>query len=304
MVSVCNVNGKIVPEAEASVPIMDRGFLFGDSIYEVTKTVLGCPFAWPEHLERLHRSADGLKLALNLSDGELTRRTMATVAASGTAPQTDERYIRVIITRGLTRIPNIDTRHAIGTPTTIVMVRPLPEQASSTAHLSIVRRLQNDRRALDPAIKSGSYLNNVMGLAEAQAQGATDCVFLNQDGRITEASTSNIWLMQGETISTPALGAGLLEGVTRRLLIEMCTAQSIRCVEKDLFEADLNSADGVFLTSSLRGIAPVTHLNGRPIGSGTPSQALLAVMRDFAEFCDHKVHTIYRPAVDRLVAAS
>jgi branched-chain amino acid aminotransferase len=296
MANLCNVNGKILPEEQATISVLDRGFLFGDSIYEVTRTVRGCPFAWPEHLERLHRSADGLRLELPLDDAALTCRVMETLAAADHG----ESYIRVIVTRGVGSAPNIDMRYATGPASLLIMVRPLPVPADGETQLAIVPRLRNDRRALDPAIKSGNYLNNVMGLREAQAAGATECVFLNHEGRITEASTSNVWIVEGNGIATPALDAGLLAGITRHLLTEMCGEQGIRCVERDLFEPDLRQAEAIFLSSSLRDISPVTRLDGRPVGSGGVHPFVADLIARFSAFVDHRVETVYRPGIAAL----
>jgi branched-chain amino acid aminotransferase len=290
MTNLCNVNGELVPEAEAKVSVLDRGFLFGDSIYEVIRTRNGIPFAWPEHLERLHGSAVGLGLEIDVADGELTRRIVETLVAAGNA----ESYVRVIVTRGEGSAPNIDVDYALGKPTIIVMVRPMPALAGRPASVAIVGRLRTDRRALDPGIKSGNYLNNVMGLKEAKARGATDCLFMNSDGRLTEASTSNVWIIKGNAVITPALSAGLLAGVTRRLLFAMCAEQDILCVERDLFEEDIRQADGIFLTSTLRDIAPVDTLDGE----ATPHCALLDdLVQRFGAYCDKRAEEVYKPAL-------
>jgi branched-chain amino acid aminotransferase len=293
MTNLCNVNGEIVPEEDARISVMDRGFLFGDSIYEVTRTREGVPFAWSAHLERLHHSAVGLEMDLGLSDRELTQRIMGTIEAAGNA----ESYVRVILTRGVGTFPNIDVRYAEGGTTCVIMIRTLPDGLDRPAQVAIVPRLRTDRRSLDPAIKSGNYLNNVMGLKEARNRGASECLFMNQDGKLTEASTSNVWIIQGDTVATPALGAGLLAGVTRRLLLATCQQEGIPCVEKDLYEADVRSADGMFLTSTLREIAPVDELDGTPM----PASPLIADLKSrFSEHCRRHAVEIDRPAIDAL----
>lgn len=298
MPSLCNVNGKILPEAEATVPVLDRGFLFGDSVYEVTKIVDDVPFAWPEHLDRLHRSAEGLQLEFDLSDGELTRRMMETHRAA----EVGDSYCRVIVTRGPGSAPNIDTKYALGQPTTVIMVRPIPEGMSAPAHVAIVPRLRTDKRSLDPAIKSGNYLNNVMGLKEARDAGATDCLFLNHDGVITEASTSNIWVMKDGVIRTPALAAGLLAGITRSLLMAMCEQEGIPCEEGQLTEEDVLHADSLFLTSSMRDIAPVVRLNGKDVAGGQVPGTVQELSDRFKAFCRQRIESVYRPALEKLLA--
>ncbi|MCA8956445.1 MAG: aminotransferase class IV [Planctomycetes bacterium] len=296
MTNLCNVDGRIVPEAEATVSVMDRGFLFGDSVYEVIRTRAGIPFAWPEHLARLHRSAAGLMLELDLSDGALTRRLVDTLAAAGNR----DSYVRVIVTRGRGTAPNIDVSYATGPNTCVILVRELPPRRSGPSHLAIVPRQRLPGHALDPSIKSGSYVHNVMGLAEARSRGATDCLFVNTDGRLSEASTANLWIISGDTVVTPPLSAGLLAGVTRGLVLEMCSREGIPCVERDLFESDVRGADAVFLTATLRDIAPVDILDGAPVRHS----ALLAELQaKFTAFCDARAEQVYRPAIDALVAS-
>ena len=161
-------------------------------------------------------------------------RVMATVAAANH----ETSYVRIIVTRGTGTAPNIDLAYAPGPATCVILVRAVTPQTGRQANLAIVPRLRTDRRALDPAIKSGNYLNNVLGLREARERGATDCLFLNQEGKVTEASTSNLYLVRGERLLTPALSAGLLAGVTRRLLQQMCHEAGIPHIEQDLTEAD------------------------------------------------------------------
>ena len=294
MRNLCNVNGEIVPEEDARISVLDRGFLFGDSIYEVIRTRSGVPFAWPEHLQRLHASATGLQMELDLTDRELTCRIVETVRAAGN----DESYVRIIVTRGENSAPNIDVQYAVGGRTCVVLVRPLPEGVGKTAHVAIVPRLRTDRRALDPAIKSGNYLNNVMGLKEARSRGASDCLFMNSDGKLTEASTSNVWIIDGNTIVPPALSAGLLAGVTRRILMAMCEQQGIRCVERDVQEADIRGADGIFLTSTLRDISPVDHLDGVPVKT---CDMLGDLVDRFDNHCDELVEEVYRPGIEAML---
>ncbi|MGE3174631.1 MAG: aminotransferase class IV [Planctomycetota bacterium] len=273
--NLCNVDGAIVAEAEATVPVLDRGFLFGDSIYEVLRTRGGRLLAWREHLDRLRRSADALAMELDLDDGGILRRVLATTARAGFA----ESYVRIVVTRGTGSAPSIDLRCAPGPLRWVLLVRALPA-VEPVARLAMIERLRNDRRALDPAAKSGNYLNNVLGLAESQRTGATDCVFLNGRGHVTEASTSNVFAVFGDRFATPPLGAGLLAGVTRARLIGFLRACGQTVDECDLDAATLRSADELFLTSTLRDIAPVSHLDGRPLhqggGGGARSTALAA----------------------------
>ena len=290
MTAVCNLNGVIVAEAEATVPVLDRGFLFGDSVYEVMRTESSVPFAWPEHLTRLRNSARGIGLDLDLDDRAIMRRVKETL----TAAAVDEAYIRIIVTRGTGTAPNIDLAHAPGPANYVILVRDLPA-ATDAVRLAIIPRLRTDRRALDPAIKSGNYLNNLLGLAEAKAKGATDCLFLNQQGYLTEASTSNFYAVIDGTIYTPPLTAGLLRGITRGLLFEACEDAGLELVERDLTVDDLARASEAFLSSTLRHVVAVTTIDDRVLASGQPGPLTTRLADAFEKLRGRRTRESYGP---------
>ena len=271
MANLCNVDGAISAEEDGRVPVLDRGFLFGDSVYEVVRTHGGVPLQWREHWERLCASAAGLMLDLDLDEPTVARRVHETVAAADHG----DSYVRIVVTRGTGDAPNIDLAYATRPPTWVILVRPLSLATGQPVHLAVVDRLRNDRRALDPATKSGNYLNNVLGLAEAKASGATDCVMLNAAGEVTEASTSNLFSLREGVWCTPPLNAGILAGITRRDLLAFLPKIGERVEERRLTRADLDAADEMFLCSTLRDMSPVTHLNGRALDGAPSTERLL-----------------------------
>lgn len=297
MTNLCNVDGAILAERDARIPVLDRGFLFGDSIYEVVRTFGGVPFGWPEHWARLVASAEAIRLRLDLDEATIARRIAATVRAAGDG----DHYVRLVVTRGTGEAPNIDLAYAKSPPCWVVLVRPLTPISGMTARLAIVDRLRNDRRALDPATKSGNYLNSVLGLAEAKDQGATDCVMVNAFGFVTEASTSNLFAFVDGAWTTPALGDGILAGITRSLLLQSAAAAGERVVERHLTAGDLRRADEVFLSSTLRDIGPVTHLDGRPIGDGRAGPRTSRWMASFQTFVQDRLRNHDGPRWRRLV---
>lgn len=296
MTNLCNVDGAILAERDARIPVLDRGFLFGDSIYEVVRTFGGVPFGWPEHWARLVASAEAIRLPLDLDEATIARRIAATVRAAGDG----DHYVRLVVTRGTGDAPNIDLAYAKSPPCWVVMVRPLTPISGMTARLAIVDRLRNDRRALDPATKSGNYLNSVLGLAEAKDQGATDCVMVNAFGFVTEASTSNLFAFVDGAWTTPALGDGILAGITRSLLLQNAAATGERVVERHLTAGDLRRADEIFLSSTLRDIGPVTHLDGRAIGDGRPGPRTSRWMASFQTFVQDRLRNQDGPLWRRL----
>ncbi len=299
MVNFCNVDGVIVPENEAVVPVLDRGFLFGDSVYEVIRTRQGNLFGWRQHLDRLRDSAAQIGLRLSIDDATVMRRILDTMRAAGNA----EHYVRIVVTRGTGTAPSIDLRAAPGPERWVLFARPLP-QPPSDVRLWIVDRLRNDRRALDPAVKSGNYLNNVLGLAEAQQKGASDCLFLNAHGFVTEASTSNVFAVKDGTWITPPLDAGILAGVTRALLLDWLRARGERVLERNLTRDELLAADCVFTTSTLRDIAVVTSIDGIARQRTQATTNVESLGNEFTSHCDRLAAANDGPAAATLAATA
>lgn len=276
MVNLCNIDGVITQEADGRIPVSDRGFLFGDAVYEVIRVHDGVPLFWAEHWDRLSASAAGLMMTLDVSEDVVARRVQETVNAADHG----DSYVRIVVTRGVGDAPNIDLACANSRQTWVILVRPLMLTSGKPVHLSVVDRLRNDRRALDPAIKSGNYLNNVLGLAEAKSNGATDCVMLNTDGTVTEASTANLFALRRGAWCTPPLDAGILAGITRHALLEFLAAIGQRVSEQTMTREDLLDADELFLCSTLRDIAPVSHLDGRPMATASETARLLSMFTE------------------------
>jgi branched-chain amino acid aminotransferase len=297
MTNLCNLDGQIVAERDARIPVLDRGFLFGDSIYEVVRTYGQEPFGWAEHWQRLCLSAAAIRMRLDLDEATVARRIAATVAAAGSG----DFYVRLVVSRGTGDAPNIDLAYANSPPCWVVMVRPLTPMSGKTARLAIVDRLRNDRRALDPATKSGNYLNNVLGLAEAKDAGATDCVMTNAFGFVGEASTSNLFAFVDGAWVTPRLDDGILAGITRALLLQFLPQAGERVLERNLTPGDLRRADEVFLSSTLRDIGPVTHVDGKPVGNGEAGPHTARLMGAFHEFVQTRLRTHDAPRWRQLV---
>lgn len=270
MPSVVSINSRVVRPEDAFVSVFDRGFLFGDSVYETFRTYDGMPWLLDEHFERLQSSAD--RMGLPLPGG--LERIRDDVASALTASAESTAAVRIVVTRGA-EVGRIDLDPGTaGTPDVYVLVRPyapVPEVAYRDGiDLALVSVRRNARDALDPAIKSGNYLNNMLALREAKARGAYECVMLNKDGFLAEGSTSNVFLVQGGTLATPALDSGILAGVTRAYLIRLARASGIVVREAMLREADLRAADEVFISGSLKEVLPVVRVDGATVGNGRP----------------------------------
>lgn len=275
-----NINGQICPADEARISVMDRGFLYGDSVFEVIRTYAGRPFALEPHMARLTESAR--RLAIPLPDREILIEELHKTLATAKNP---ESYCRIIITRGggpITLDPTAATQ-----PTMVILVKdyePFPEwMYSRGVRLAIPNVRRTSRRDLDPAIKSGNYLNSVIAFGEAKKRGFDDAVILGSDGFITESTSSNVFVVKNGTLRTPPLDIGLLAGVTRSLVLKLATDNGISTQEKSLNVDDLQNADEVLLTSTLREVMPVSEIEHHKIGSGAPGPITGRLQKIFHE---------------------
>lgn len=279
---VC-IDGEMFDETTARVPVFDRGFLYGDSVYEVTRTTGGRPVDLTRHLDRLDRSAAmiGLVTPPRAAIEDAIRATLAAAA-------NPDSYLRVIVTRGGGDI-GLDPALA-DRPRLVVIVRPLVLPAAALyergCDVAIVAVRRNPRRALDPAVKSGNYLNNILALAEAKRSAhAHESIMLNPDGRLVEGSTSNVFVARGGRVVTPAFEDGLLDGITRRRVLELAAAAGIDAAEAHLGEADLREADEAFLSSSVRGVLPIARVDGKALPAA-PGPLTAELMRRYQQFLD------------------
>ncbi len=252
-----NLDGVISPTATISV--LDRGFLYGDSVYEVVRTFNRQPFGLQEHLDRLRQSAAYLYLTIPWSDRHLKQEVNRTLQqATG-----EEFYIRIVVTRGADETIGLLPSAQIQPSFMIAVsaIDPQPKLSETGLHLQIADRLRNHQQALNPAAKTGNYLNNILALLEARQQGADDALMLNLKGEIAEATTSNLWLVQDGIVKTPRVEAGILHGITRAFLLQILRDRQIPHQETTLKPADLWLADEAFLSSSVRLLMPINQIN-------------------------------------------
>jgi branched-chain amino acid aminotransferase len=256
------IDGAPVDAEQAKVPVFDRGFLYGDSIYEVFRVFGGKPFLQTEHLERLEHSAAGLQMTIP-ARAEIERAIVETLRAAGEP----EAYVRIVITRGAGEI-GLDPSLA-DAPRLIVIARKVSGPPAEAYRDGVAVAIVGRSRAFDPEVKSGNYLVSVMAVAEARRRGAYEAILTDGVGRITEGGSSNFFVAAGGRLETPPLSAGILEGITRRAVIALCRENGIPVDEKPLWPVDLKSAEEAFLTSSVRGVVPIARVDGQPIAVGS-----------------------------------
>jgi branched-chain amino acid aminotransferase len=282
MSSLASVNGVITPAEEARVCVLDNGFTYGDSVYEVLRTYGGQPFEPGRHFRRLRRSAARLGFDVSAADAQLLAQASALLAL---APE-GESYIRIIVTRGVGDC-SYDFDRVQG-PTVVMIQKPLPpfprEHYEDGVLVAAVEVRRNHPRALDPAIKSSNLLNNILALREAKARGAVEPLLLNQDGLLAEGASTNVFVARGGALLTPPLSAGILAGITREVVLELVAAMGIPCREQPLHLEDLLGADEAFLTSTTREVVPVRQVDDRPVAAGRPGPLTRRVMQAFRQY--------------------
>jgi branched-chain amino acid aminotransferase len=278
-----HVAGRICSPESAHISVFDRGFLYGDSVFETIGTAGGRLFALDEHLDRLERSA--AKLALPLPPRAQIEQAIAeTVAAAGN-PETQ---VRVTVTRGVGPLDSFGGPAAGEQPSLVVIAQPLggpgPRLYDTGVAAAIVSVVRNLAGAIDPAVKSGNYLNNVLALQEAHRRdpGVHEAILCAASGSVAEGATSNVFAVLGGALVTPALKVGILEGVTRGKVLALARAEGIPCREVEHLAPDeLRAADEVFITSARSGVLPVTTIDGRPVAAGTPGPVTQRLMRSY-----------------------
>jgi len=277
-----SINGTVLPVEEAKVSVLDNGFAFGDSVYEVLRTYGGRAFEAGRHFRRLRASAARLGIPVPDSDASLLAQVDALLART----VDPESYIRIVVSRGLGDC----SYHFDGVqgPTVVMIQKPLPQPPAwhfeRGIKLAAVDVRRNHPRALDPAIKSSNLLNNILAVREAQSRGAEEPVLLNQEGFLAEGASTNVFLVRRGAVATPPLSAGILAGITREVVLELLPALGVAFREEPLRLPDLLGADEAFITSTTREVVPVAKVDDTPIGEARPGPVTLRVMEAFRAY--------------------
>ena len=283
-----NTNGRLHAADEPSLSPLNRGFLYGDAIYEVWRTYDGVLFAWEAHWERLLRSATALHLPIPWTPEHILSEIRRTAGAfRDRTGETGELYVRLQVTRGAGPI-GLDPGLAEA-PDFVILVQPCrklsEDQLANGLRLSIARELRrNPTDALSPAWKTGNYLNNILCLHEARARGADEVVMLNREGEITEAAVANLGFVRDGKVITPPSETGILQGVTRRLLLEsVAPAAGIPFAEAVVRPDDLPAMTECFLMSTTRDLVPVGSIDSVKFATG-PETITRRLKQAFADW--------------------
>jgi len=266
------LDGVVTGADSARIAALDHGITVGDGVFETLKVVDGTAFAMTRHLARLRQSATVLDLRLPLADDQLraaAAEVIAAVAAAGHRPA----RLRITVTGGPG--PLGSSRDAV-TPTVVVAAGPAAPWAS-TADVVTVPWVRNERSAVAGA-KTTSYAENVVALAAAHRQGASEAVMANTSGALCEGTGTNVFVVSGGRLQTPSLVTGCLAGITRELLLEVVEADETDALTLD----DLRGAEEAFLTSSTRDVQPIASVDGVSLGSPVPGAGTTSAAAAFA----------------------
>lgn len=262
--SLVYLNGRYLPLSEASVPVLDRGFIFGDGVYDVLPLYQGRPFRAAEHLARLARSLAAIGIDNPHTAPEWLRR-MAPVAQAH--PEEDQ-LLYVQVTRGVAPRTHAFPKDSV-TPTVFIMSLPLVLPSAQVLEQGVACVSMVDARWLHCDIKSTSLLGNVLAAQHAASHAATE-VLQFRDGCLTEGAASNVWLVKDGSLLAPPRDNLILEGIRYGLLEELCAGLGIAFAARRLTRADVASADEILLSSASKEILPVTQLDQQPVGRGRP----------------------------------
>jgi branched-chain amino acid aminotransferase len=275
------LDGKLVPESEAKISVFDHGLLYGDGIFEGIRFYNGRIFRFEEHNRRLYDSAKALLLNIPITPSEMTQATVETIRANGLR----DGYIRTVVTRGKGSMGL--SPYKCPKPTVFIIAASIqlyPESAYETGLVMATvatRRPRHD--VLAPQVKSLNYLNNVMAKVEAIQAGAEEGLMLNDQGLVAECTGDNLFIVRDGVIFTPPLSAGALDGITRRVAVEIADELRIPIREREISRHDIFTADECFLTGTAAEVIAAVKLDQRVIGSGKPGAITQRIVGRFRE---------------------
>ena len=263
MVQIVHLNGRFMPLEEATIPVLDRGFIFGDGVYEVIPVYSRRPFRLAEHLRRLQNSLDGIGLNNPHTEAEWDILLQQLIAQN----EGEDQYLYLHITRGVAKRDHAFPKVVV--PTVFLMSSPLLSPPAELKATGVTAITAQDNRWLRCDIKAISLLPNVLLRQQAVAAGTMEAILV-RDGFMTEGSASNIFVVQNGTVLAPPKNNLMLPGITYDLILELAAAERIPLRVGPVPEAALRSADEIWLTSSTREVLPITVLDDQPVGAGQP----------------------------------
>jgi len=275
------LNGAFLPLEEAKVPVLDRGFIFGDGVYEVVPVYSKVPFRIEEHLARLERSL----AAVGIRNPYTREQWRGFIGGIVERQPFEDQAVYFQVTRGVAKRDHAFPKHA--EPTVFMMSNPLVPPASALVESGATAISARDNRWLRCDIKSISLIGNVL-LRELSAEADAVETILFRDGKLTEASSSNVFIVKAGAIQSPPKNELILPGITYDVVVELARAHGLPLEFRDISEAEVRAADELWVTSSSKEVLAVVRLDGRAIGDGRPGPVFRRMYRLYQDF-KHKV---------------
>ena len=263
--NLCFLNGEFLPLSQAKISVLDRGFIFGDGIYDVTPVYGGRLFRFDEHMARLQRGLDKIRVTNPYTRDEWLAHSRRLVAALAEATGTQDQVVYIQVTRGVAPRDHVMTTGV--TPTVFMMSNPMRPASAEMRHHGVACVTARDFRWERGDIKSTSLLGNVLARQISADHGAAETI-LFRDGWLTEASSSNVWIAHEGALLGPPKSEHVLEGIRVDLFRELCEDAGIAYNLRPIAEADVLAADEVMLSSATKEVLPVTRIDGQPVGHG------------------------------------
>ena len=286
------IDGKFFSERDAKVSVFDHGLLYGDGVFEGIRAYNGRVFKLKEHIERLFYSAHAILLTIPGSPAEVCRAVVETLRAN----KLKDAYVRLIVTRGVGTL-GLNPR-TCKQPSLIVIAGKIqvypPELYAHGMEIVTVPTVRNLHSAVNPAIKSLNYLNNILAKIEANNAGVEEAVMLNSEGYVAEGTADNLFIVKRGALFTPPLSAGALYGITRATVMELAEQSGLKVSEPNLTRYDLFNADECFVTGTGAEIMPVVKIDGRAIGSGKPGPVTGKLVQEYHALTQVSGEPIYK----------
>lgn len=272
------LNGKIIPSKEAVISVFDHGFLYGDGIYETMRAYDGVIFRLDQHIRRLFRSASLIGLSIPFDIDQLKIAIYETLIANALR----NAYIRLTVSRGHGPI-GLDPDLCVE-PTIVIIAQELKEYPGAFykngINLIISETRRNIKEAIDPRIKSLNFLNNILAKIEAKKKDAYEAIMINVNGQLAEGTISNLFFCKDNIICTPSPECGILDGITRGVVIELALREGIRVKEGKFTRKDIYSAEEVFLTNTTMEVMPVSKIDDQTYAVGNITKLLRGLYKE------------------------
>ena len=273
------IDGKYCSERDAKVSVFDHGLLYGDGVFEGIRAYNGRVFKLKEHIDRLFYSAKAILLEIPMTHSEMIKSTVSTIRAN----KLRDCYVRLIVTRGIGTL-GLNPR-SCKKPSVIIIAGKIQvypaELYARGMDIVTVPTVRNLHSAVNPAIKSLNYLNNILAKIEANNAGVEEAVMLISEGFVAECTADNLFVIKNGALFTPPLSAGALYGITRGTVMEIAEQAGVKVSEQNLTRYDLFNADECFLTGTGAEIMPVIKIDGRVIGSGKPGPLTVKLVEEY-----------------------